>query len=320
LTNRFDDCLAHSGIDALRAERVATLQVNVGKFCNQTCRHCHVDAGPHRVAEQMTHETAEQVVSVLRRHPSIATLDITGGAPELNAEFRYLVTQSRALGRTVIDRCNLTVLALEAHADLPQFLAANHVQVMASLPCYLEENVDAQRGRGVFAKSIAVLKALNALGYGRDPALPLDLLFNPQGASLPPPQTALEQDYKRELLGRYGIVFNRLLTITNMPIARFRDDLAGSSKLDGYMDLLEQKFNPSAAGDVMCRSLISVGWDGRLFDCDFNQMLELELNGSGGRHIRDFDLAELEQRRIRTGDHCLGCTAGAGSSCGGALK
>jgi radical SAM/Cys-rich protein len=320
ITNRFDDCLARSNIESLRAVRIGTLQINVGKFCNQTCRHCHVDAGPHRVAEQMTHETAESIIGVLRRYPELATLDITGGAPELNAEFRYLVTEARALGRSVIDRCNLTVLALEAHADLAPFLAQHRVHIIASLPCYLEENVDKQRGSGVFAKSIAVLRQLNALGYGRDENLPLDLVFNPQGAGLPPPQAALEQDYKRELRARHGIEFNRLLTITNMPIARFRDDLAASGKLDGYMELLETKFNPAAAGDVMCRSLISVGWDGRLFDCDFNQMLELPLESMQARHIRDFDLNALRQRRIRTGDHCLGCTAGAGSSCAGALK
>ena len=320
LSNRFSDCLARSGIESLRASRIATLQVNVGKFCNQTCRHCHVDAGPHRVAEQMTRETAELVVGVLRRYPSLETLDITGGAPELNAQFRYLVTEARALGRAVIDRCNLTVLALEAHAGLAPFLAQQRVHIIASMPCYLEENVDKQRGKGVFAKSIAVLKELNALGYGRDAALPLDLMFNPLGATLPLPQAALEQDYKRELHARHGIVFNRLLTITNMPISRFREDLESSGKLGGYMELLEAKFNPAATGEVMCRTLISVGWDGRLFDCDFNQMLELPLDRAQARHIRDFDLDALRMRRIRTGDHCLGCTAGAGSSCAGALK
>jgi radical SAM/Cys-rich protein len=268
----------------------------------------------------MTHATAELVVAALRRYPELTTVDITGGAPELNAEFRYLVTQARMLGREVIDRCNLTVLALEAHADLPQFLAEQRVHVIASLPCYLEQNVDQQRGRGVFAKSIEVLKALNARGYGRDAALQLDLVYNPLGPSLPPPQAALEQDYKRELQARYGVVFNRLLTITNMPISRFREDLAASGKLDGYMDLLEARFNPAAAADVMCRSLISVGWDGRLYDCDFNQMLEISLENGQRQHVRDFDLHALQQRRIRTGEHCLGCTAGAGSSCGGALK
>ena len=316
---RFDDCLTRSGHADLRAERISTLQVNVGKFCNQTCRHCHVDAGPHRIAEQMTHETARQVVDVLARHPSIETLDITGGAPELNPEFRYLVREAATLKRHVIDRCNLTVLFQDGQRELPQFLAAHRVHVIASLPCYSEENVDRQRGKGVFASSIAALKALNALGYGAENSgLTLDLVFNPQGPSLPPPQAALAADYKREL-AKLGVRFNSLLTITNMAIARFKLDLEHSGKLGKYVELLESKFNPASVDDVMCRTLISVSWDGRLFDCDFNQMLELPLAEKSSAHIRDFDLAALQQRKIRTAEHCLGCTAGAGSSCSGAL-
>ena len=316
--NRFEQCLdQYAGVNSLSAKRITTLQVNVGKFCNQTCRHCHVDAGPHRVAEQMTHETATQVIAILRRHPSLTTLDITGGAPELNAQFRFLITEARALGRGVIDRCNLTTLALPAYSDLPEFLAEQRVHIVASLPCYLEENVDRQRGKGVYAASITVLQRLNQLGYGRETHLPLDLVYNPIGAHLPPPQAALEQDYKRELLTRFGIQFNQLIAITNMPISRFRQDLEGSGKLAGYVNLLEQQFNAAAVDDLMCRTLISVSWDGRLFDCDFNQMLEMPI--ANARTIWNFDLDEFERRRICTGDHCLGCTAGAGSSCSGAL-
>lgn len=316
---RFEDSLSRNGLPDLRAARVSTLQVNVGKYCNQTCRHCHVDAGPHRRAEQMSEETARLVIDVLARHSSLETLDITGGAPELNANFRFLVREARALRRQVIDRCNLTVMYQDGLRDLPQFLAEHRVHVIASLPCYLEENVDRQRGKGVFAASIAALKALNAVGYGDEArGLQLDLVFNPQGPSLPPPQAALEADYKREL-GKHGIVFNHLLTITNMPIARFKQDLLLSGKLERYVELLETKFNPVAVADVMCRTLLSVSWDGRLFDCDFNQMLELPLAERSLAHLRDFDLAALEQRRIRTAEHCLGCTAGAGSSCSGAL-
>jgi radical SAM/Cys-rich protein len=318
--SRFQSCLTRSGQAELRAERLATLQVNVGKFCNQTCRHCHVDAGPHRVAEQMTRATAELVIEVLRRHPEIETLDITGGAPELNPEFRYLVREASNLRRRVIDRCNLTVMYQKDQRDLPRFLAEHAVYVVASLPCYLEENVDRQRGKGVFEQSIAALRELNAAGYGRaDSELALDLVFNPQGGSLPPPQAALEAVYKRELRARYGVEFNRLLTITNMPISRFRLDLEHQGKMAGYMELLESKFNPAAVPEVMCRFLISVGWDGRLYDCDFNQMLELPLTETRMAHLRDFDFATLQRRRIAAADHCLGCTAGAGSSCSGAI-
>jgi radical SAM/Cys-rich protein len=318
--NSFSSLLRQHALPELHATEVTTLQVNVGKYCNQTCRHCHVDAGPHRVAEQMNAETADLVLDILLKHPTIRTLDITGGAPELNANFRRLVSRARELNREVIDRCNLTVLFVPGQEGLAEFLALNRVHIIASLPCYLEQNVDRQRGGGVFQQSIRALRLLNELGYGRPNGPEIDLVFNTQGAGLPPPQAALEADYKRELHTRYGITFNRLLTITNMPIARFKNDLQQSARLDGYMDLLAHSFNPRACESVMCRSLISVGWDGRLYDCDFNQMLDLPLLNPSLGHLRDFDLHLLAKRRISSADHCLGCTAGAGSSCGGALK
>lgn len=290
------------------------LQVNVGKLCNQTCAHCHVDAGPDR-REIMSAETAELCLDVLALH-DIPTLDITGGAPEMNPSFRRLVERGRELGRHVIDRCNLTILLAPGFTDLPEFLAVNRVEVVASLPCYLMENVDKQRGAGVFEKSIEALRQLNAVGYGRD--LPLTLVYNPLGASLPPPQTKLEDAYREQLRSRFGIEFTRLFTIANMPISRFLDDLVRNGKLDDYMDKLIAAFNPVAVEGVMCRTILSVGWDGRLFDCDFNQMLDLEVQGTS-RHIRDFHVESLANRRIVTRQHCYGCTAGAGSSCGGSI-
>src|SRR5262245_4984425 len=311
---QFEQSLSEAGRWPLRAAGVEVLQVNVGKLCNQTCAHCHVDAGPDR-REVMTAETAEACLDVLSAH-NIPTLDITGGAPELNPSFRRLVTRGRELGRHVIDRCNLTVLLVAGHGDLPQFLAANRVEVVASMPCYLMENVDRQRGTGVFDKSIEALKRLNAIGYGKD--LPLTLVYNPVGPSIPPPQAKLEAAYREQLRSRFGIEFTRLFTITNMPISRFLDDLVRSDKLDTYMEKLIQAFNPAAVDGLMCRTILSVGWDGRLYDCDFNQMLDLEV-GEGPRHIRDFNLAALKGRRIVTQQHCYGCTAGAGSSCGGSI-
>ena len=315
----FDDKLAAADLFPLRAREVTTLQVNVGKRCNQACKHCHVDAGPHRT-EEMDRETAEQVVAALRRHPAIQTLDITGGAPELNPHFEYLVAEARALGRQVIDRCNLTILFVEGKEHLAGFLAANDVEVTASLPYYLAERTDAQRGAGVFDRSIDGLRRLNALGYGAPGSgLTLNLVYNPTGAFLPPDQAAMEVEYKEELARRHVIVFNRLYTITNLPISRFRHFLERSGNYGRYMDRLAGAFNPAAAANVMCRSLVSVGWDGTLYDCDFNQMLELPVGNDGPRHVRDFDAFLLARRRIMTGEHCLGCTAGAGSSCGGAV-
>ena len=314
----FDAALSRSGLFPLRALGIDTLQINVGKKCNQACGHCHVEAGPNRT-EEMTREIAETVIDVLRRNARLTTLDITGGAPELNPSFQYLVTEARALGRHVIDRCNLTILFVPGQENLASFLAENRVEVIASLPYYLADRTDAQRGSGVFEQSIAGLHTLNALGYGQpDSGLLLNLVYNPTGAFLPPPQAGIESEYRRELGKRHGIVFNHLYTITNMPIARFKHFLERTGNYERYLRRLTDAFNPVAAAGVMCRSLLSVGYDGTLSDCDFNQMLEMPVWEGGPRHIRDFDYEQLAARRIVTGDHCLGCTAGAGSSCGGA--
>jgi len=294
------------------------LQVNVGKLCNQTCQHCHVDAGPDR-RESMSREIAEAVIDVLAR-TEIPTLDITGGAPEMNPNFRWLVEEARRLGRRVIDRCNLTILLASGFTDLPEFLAEHNVEIVASLPCYLEENCDAQRGDGVFGRSIEALRRLNSLGYGKPgTGRTLTLVYNPVGPSLPPAQSELEAAYRRELKARYGIVFSQLYTITNLPISRFLDDLLSSDRYDEYMQKLIDNFNPAAVEGVMCRTTLSVDWQGRLFDCDFNQMLDLELAAGMPHNIRAFDAAMLAKRRIMTGRHCFGCTAGAGSGCQGAV-
>ena len=308
-----DDSLA-----PLRADRIQVLQVNVGKVCNQTCRHCHVDAGPDR-REVMTRETMATCLDVLERG-GIPVLDITGGAPEMNPHFRWLVSEARRLGRRVIDRCNLTILLAPGFDDVPEFLARQQVEIVASLPCYLAGNTNAQRGDGVFERSISALRRLNELGYSQpNSGLILNLVFNPVGPTLPPPADALEEAYRRELQTRYGIVFNKLYTITNMPISRFLADLLSSGKLDEYMQRLVDAFNPDTIEGLMCRTTLSVGWDGRLYDCDFNQMLELGLAPGLPQHIRDFSLDVLENRAIVTGRHCFGCTAGAGSSCQGAI-
>jgi radical SAM/Cys-rich protein len=314
----FDETLEERGLAPLEAAGMEIFQINMGKLCNQTCRHCHVDAGPDRT-EKMSRETMEQCLRVLER-TRIPTVDITGGAPELNPDFRWLVHQCRKLNRHVIDRCNLSVLLLPSQADLVGFLATNRVEVVASLPYYLEEETDRQRGPGAFHRSIDGLRRLNAEGYGRDGSdLVLNLVYNPVGAYLPPCQEEMERDYRRELQERHGVVFNRLFTITNMPISRFLEFLIASGNYARYMQRLAGAFNPRAATEVMCRSTLSVGWDGRLFDCDFNQMLDLPADHGAPGHIRDFDLAALSRRRIVTGRHCYGCTAGAGSSCGGTL-
>ncbi len=308
----FEAKLAEANLFPLLATRIDSLQVNVGKMCNQTCHHCHVDAGPDR-REIMTLETMQYCLTAMES-ANIGTLDITGGAPEMNPNFRWFVSRARELGRHVIDRCNLTILLAPGFTDTPEFLAANRVEVVASLPCYTESTVDKQRGDGVFDKSIRAIRRLNDLGYGHDAALPLSLVYNPGGASLPPPQATLEATYKRELAERHGIHFTRLFTIANMPISRFLDDLQKSGKYESYMQKLIAAFNPVAAENVMCRSLVSVGWDGQLFDCDFNQMLDLRIG-----HIRDFDATAFATRTILTAQHCYGCTAGAGSSCTGAV-
>lgn len=314
----FDLRLNQAGLFPLRATGITVMQLNVGKLCNQTCRHCHVDAGPDRI-ESMSRETAAQCLAALAQ-TDIPTVDITGGAPELNPNFRWLVEQIRGLGRHVMDRCNLSVLLLPSQADLAEFLAGYRVEVVASLPSYRAGQTDAQRGDGIFEKSLEGLRLLNRLGYGRpDSGLTLNLVYNPVGAFLPPKQEAIEAQFKKELRARHGIEFNRLYTITNMPISRFLEFLVDSGNYDQYMTRLANAFNPAAAAGVMCRHTLSVGWDGRLYDCDFNQMLELPIDHGAPSHIRHFDPGQLHQRRIVTKNHCYGCTAGIGSSCGGAV-
>lgn len=314
----FGHSLLQHGV-ALTRTPLEILQVNTGKLCNQACLHCHVEAGPKRT-ELMDRRTMDRVLHLLESAPSIHTVDITGGAPELNPHFRDFVAGVRALGRAVIDRCNLTVLFEPGQQEIAEFLAQHQVRIVASLPCYTKGNVDKQRGGGVFDKSIRALQRFNNLGYGKPGSdLSLDLVYNPVGAYLPGSQAGLERDYKRELHAAFGISFNRLLTITNMPIKRFLFDLEREGKLEAYMQLLIDNFNPQAAHGVMCRSLVSVGWDGVLYDCDFNQMLELDI-GSQRRTIWDLaSLAEIQDIPIATAEHCYGCTAGAGSSCGGAV-
>lgn len=313
----FEQRLRSAALPPLTAAGISVLQINVGKFCNQTCRHCHVDAGPERT-ERMSREIAAHCLRVLRE-TDIPILDITGGAPELNENFRWLVAAARALGRHVIDRCNLTVLLLARQADLAAFLAAHGVEIIASLPYFRPAQTDAQRGAGIFDKSILALQRLNGIGYGEEGSgLLLNLVHNPVGAFLPARQAALEAQFRRELGQRHGIRFNRLYTITNMPISRYLEFLLASGNFEGYMERLATAFNPAAVAGLMCRSTLSVGWDGALYDCDFNQMLELPVHASVPRHVRDFD-PSLHDRPIVTANHCYGCTAGTGSSCGGAL-
>jgi radical SAM/Cys-rich protein len=314
----FASTLEHHGCGVLEKAQITTVQVNVGKVCNQACQHCHVEAGPKRT-ESMSSRAVYRVLSLLEFSPGIATVDITGGAPELNPNFQRLVEGSRTHGRHVIDRCNLTILLEPGFENLPKFLARNRVEVTASLPCYTRENVDAQRGRGVFDKSIQGLRLLNDLGYGVDSGLPLNLVYNPLGASLPPPQEALERDFKRRLGEDFGIRFNRLFTLTNMPIKRFSDFLERTGQQESYLKLLSDRFNPATVEQLMCRSLVSIGWDGQIYDCDFNQMLEIP--AWSPVTIWDIDsFDDFGSKPIPTGHHCYGCTAGAGSSCGGALK
>ncbi|MGD2119590.1 MAG: arsenosugar biosynthesis radical SAM protein ArsS [Chromatiales bacterium] len=310
-----------SDFPPLQRRSVSTLQVNMGMRCNQSCVHCHVNAGPQR-SEMMSRQTADQVVEFLQREP-VATLDITGGAPELNDNFRYLVTAAAEQGLQVMDRCNLTVLQEPDQQDLAEFLAEHRVEVIASLPCYLQENVDQQRGKGVFDASMHALRKLNELGYGQqDSGLQLNLVYNPVGAYLPPGQQQLEDDYRKQLHERFGIRFNHLFTITNMPISRFGSYLQSKGEFETYMDLLKNAFQPDNLDTVMCRDLLSIDWQGYVYDCDFNQMLNMPLHRSnGGRlHISQVNTDRLEQHDILVAEHCYGCTAGQGSSCGGALS
>jgi radical SAM/Cys-rich protein len=315
----FRDTLRQHGLAELRRREVTTLQINVGKLCNQACHHCHVEAGPKRT-EIMPANVAERILALLAATPSIQTVDITGGAPELNANFGALVSEARRTGKHVIDRCNLTVFFEAGQETLHEFLAANQVEITASLPCYTESNVDQQRGKGAFEKSIRALRLLNATGYGQQGSgLVLNLVYNPLGASLPPPQDKLEADYKIQLRDNFEIAFDRLFTITNMPIKRFAEFLLREGKHDSYMSLLANHFDPATVKSLMCRDLISIGWDGKIYDCDFNQMLDLETpKGKSIWEIESF--AELANSTVATDSHCFGCTAGAGSSCGGSLQ
>ena len=311
--------LEQTDFPAIKRGKLETLQVNLGYLCNQSCLHCHVNAGPKR-KENMQEETVEDVIRFLHNH-NIKKLDLTGGAPELNPYFRYLVSTADAMGVHIIDRCNLTVLHEPGQEDTADFLAQHKVEVVASLPCYLEENVDGQRGNGVFQTSIAAIKLLNLSGYGiSGSGLELNLMYNPIGPHLPPEQSQLEQDYKRELKNRYNIIFNNLYTLTNMPIKRFGSTLISKGEFDEYMDTLKDSYQTTNLGTVMCRSLISVDWQGYVYDCDFNQMLELPLTDQGKKmHLNDILNESIEDRNIMIADHCYGCTAGQGSSCGGAL-
>ncbi len=313
--------LVKTDFPPLRRQRLQTLQINVGYRCNQSCVHCHVNAGPRRT-EEMDRDTARLAIRFLET-AGVETLDITGGAPELNPNFRYLVRSARERGVDVIDRCNLTILEEPGMEDLGAFLARNRVRVVASLPCYLEDNVDRQRGKGVYESSIRGLRRLNALGYGLDTTgLSLDLVYNPQGPTLPPPQGDLESDYRRELRTRYGVVFTNLLTLANMPLGRFGSSLISRGEFESYMALLRASHRASNLSNVMCRSLVSVDWRGYAYDCDFNQILDLplRLNGTPRVHLSELLDVDLEGEAIAVRDHCYGCTAGRGSSCGGALN
>jgi radical SAM/Cys-rich protein len=305
---------------AVRRGKLDTLQINVGYRCNQSCFHCHVNAGPNRT-EEMSGAIADTVLDFLERR-RIKTLDITGGAPELNPHFRRLVTGARGRGVKVMDRCNLTILEQPGQEDLAEFLSRHHVEVVASMPCYLQDNVERQRGKGVFDGSIRGLKKLNALGYGRDPRLVLNLVYNPQGPSLPPPQATLEADYKRVLGERYSIVFNKLFVLANMPIQRFGSALVTKGEFDGYLRRLQDAHLDANLDGVMCRNLISVDWQGFVYDCDFNQMLGLPLTRGSHARVRLGDLLDddIAGNPVRVAGHCYGCTAGQGSSCSGALK
>lgn len=315
-TVTFEEKLGGNNLD-LRSTDVEILQVNVGKLCNQTCKHCHVDASPTRT-EVMQRETIDDCLKVLQKF-KIPTLDITGGAPELIPDFRYFVIEARKTGARVIVRHNLTVMFEDGFEDLPEFYAENRVELVCSLPYFQSQQTDAQRGTGVFDKSVDALKELNAAGYGTDEDLVLNLVYNPVGAFLPPEQTAIEADFKRELKQRFDVVFNNLYTITNMPIARFLDWLRRSGNEVSYMQKLVNAFNPGTVDGLMCRNTLSVDWRGNLFDCDFNQMLEMSISANVGKTIKDFSPEKFFDREIMTAAHCFGCTAGAGSSCGGTV-
>lgn len=313
--------LMNSDFPALRRSELHTLQLNLGYTCNQNCKHCHVNASPTRT-EQMSLQTIEQILDFAREH-GIQNLDLTGGAPEMNPHFRYLVSQAHKAGMHIIDRCNLTILSEPGYEDLAEFLAQNRAEVVASLPCYTQDNVDQQRGKGVFDGSIRGLQQLNALGYGKaDSGLMLNLMYNPLGAFLPPPQSVLQADYQQKLKQDFDIEFNQLLTLTNMPIMRFGSTLMSKGGFDDYMQLLKSAHADHNLSSVMCRSLISIDWQGYIYDCDFNQMLDMpsQLAQKERPHISDITMDALQRSPIQVADHCYGCTAGAGSSCGGSFN
>ena len=315
----FQQKLETTNLFPLNATGITVFQVNLGKMCNQVCKHCHVDAGPDR-KEIMSRETMQQCLVALKNNPQLTTVDLTGGAPEMNPDFRWFVEEIKKLDRHIIVRCNLTIiLANKKYHDLPQFYKNNFIEVVSSLPFYSQDRTDRQRGDGVFDTSIAALKMLNAVGYGKkESSLILNLVYNPAGAFLPPAQSSLEKEFKKALMDKFEIEFNNLFAITNLPISRFLDYLLQSNNYENYMEKLVMAYNPVAAANVMCRSTISIGWDGYLYDCDFNQMLELKVNGNT-KHITQFNAEILNSREIKIGQHCYGCTAGAGSSCGGAV-
>lgn len=316
----FTDKMNQAGLLPLHPTQPEIFQVNVGKMCNQVCKHCHVDAGPDR-KEIMTKETMMLCLDVLANNPSFKTIDLTGGAPEMNPDFRWFVSEIKKLNRHIIVRCNLTIiLANKKYHDLPEFFKQHAIEVVSSLPFYTQDRTDRQRGNGVFEDSIKALQMLNTVGYGMEgTGLLLNLVYNPAGAFLPPSQLALEKEYKDALLERYNIQFNQLYVITNMPISRYLDYLLVSGNYSSYMEKLIQAFNPVAAANVMCRNTISVGWDGYLYDCDFNQMLDLKVGCSGSDHLSKYSSSAISQREIILNQHCYGCTAGSGSSCGGAV-
>ncbi|MGH2564206.1 MAG: arsenosugar biosynthesis radical SAM (seleno)protein ArsS [Ginsengibacter sp.] len=315
----FQQKLQQAGLYPLQPTNIEIFQVNIGKMCNQTCKHCHVDAGPDR-KEIMSQETMQECIDVLKNNPSLTTVDLTGGAPEMNPNFRWFVEEIKKLSRHIIVRCNLTIiLANKKYFDLPEFYKQNNIEVVSSLPFYTQDRTDRQRGNGVFEESIKALQMLNAKGYGKERSgFILNLVYNPAGAFLPPSQQSLEKEYKEALKQKFGIEFNNLYVITNMPINRYLDYLLNSGNYESYMEKMVNVYNPAAATNVMCRNTISVGWDGSLYDCDFNQMLDLKVDCTLN-HVSQFNIKSLAARKIITGQHCYGCTAGSGSSCGGAV-
>ena len=319
---KFGKRIADLGHAPFLTSELEIFQINIGKLCNQTCAHCHVDAGPDRKEENMDRATLEKCLKIIGSVPSIHTVDITGGAPEMNAHFRWFVEECTKLGKKVIDRCNLTIImANPKYHDLPDFLAKHKVQVVSSLPYFSKKRTDSQRGDGVFEDSIAALKKLNEVGYGKEgTGLVLDLVYNPNGAFLPDDQMSLQAEFKRQLSRKFDIVFNQLYAITNLPVSRFLDYLIQTENYKDYMQTLIEAFNPSTIDGLMCRNTLSVSWDGYLYDCDFNQMLDLKVSSKNSQHLDDFDLDDLTNRPIMVNQHCYGCTAGAGSSCGGEIN